>query len=239
LKKAIAAAMLAVSGSVASAGFAAASLQPFTASYSVEWRGMGAGTSTLELEQSDGEIWTYRSRNTARGIFKLAFPQAITQMSIFRIREDAVMPIRYRADDGSTSTARDVELEFDWEADRVIGTAEDRKVSVALQPGTQDAMSVQVALMREVAAGRSPERFWLIDKDTLKQYVYTFEGKVRVDTRLGELETLVYRSQREGSKRVTRLWLAPSLGYLPVRAQQLREERVEFTMTLKELDRKG
>jgi hypothetical protein len=219
------------------AGETAASLEPFTATYGVEWRGMGAGTSTLELTQADGEIWSYRSRNTARGIFRLAFPQAITQMSVFRIEKGQVVPLRYEADDGSKSTARDVALEFDWIANRVAGLAEEERVSVPLQPGTQDPMSVQVALMRALEAGRSPESFWLIDKNELKQYAYVSEGATRMGTVLGELDTVVYRSQREGSSRVTRLWLAPSLGYLPVRAQQVRRDRVEFTMTLRTLEK--
>jgi hypothetical protein len=214
---------------------ASENLQPFTATYGVEWRGMGAGTSTLELTQTDGEIWTYRSRNMARGIFRLAFPQAITQLSVFRIRGDEVVPVSYRADDGSKSTARDVSLEFDWSQDRVTGIAENEPVSVPLQPGTQDAMSVQIALIRALQANRTPERFTLIDKDELKEYVYTAEGTARLETALGALDTIVYRSQREGSNRVTRLWLAPSLGYVPVRAQQVRKDRVEFTMTLREL----
>ncbi|MGH8309334.1 MAG: DUF3108 domain-containing protein [Steroidobacteraceae bacterium] len=212
---------------------------PFTATYGVEWRGMGAGTSTLELVQSDGDLWTYRSRNTARGIFRLAFPQAITQMSVFRIRDDKVVPLTYRSDDGSKNTGRDVSLDFDWSEHRVTGVAEDERVDVALQPGTQDAMSVQIALIRELEAGRSPERFVLIDKDELKEYLYTSEGTERVSTGLGEFDTVVYRSQRNGSKRVTRLWLAPSLGYVPVRAQQVRGGRVEFTMSLRKLERKG
>jgi hypothetical protein len=158
-------------------------------------------------------------------------------MSVFRIRDGQVVPLSYRSDDGSKSTARDVTLEFAWEEDRVTGIAEDQPVNVALQPGTQDAMSVQVALMRELGAGRAPERFWLIDKDELKRYDYTSEGTARSATALGELDTIVYRSQREGSKRVTRLWLAPSLGYLAVRAQQMRGDRVEFTMTLRKLEK--
>jgi hypothetical protein len=216
---------------------AADAMQPFVATYGVEWRGMGAGTSTLELEPLDDDRWSYRSRNMARGVFRLAFPNAITQTSIFRIHDDQVVPLIYRADDGSKSTARDISLDFDWSGRRATGTAEDEKVSVELQPGMQDALSVQIALMRELAAGRTPETFLLVDKGDVKMYRYTLDGEERVSTPLGEFDTRVYRSQREGSNRVTKLWLAPSLGWVPVRAQQTRGERVEFSMTLRKLDK--
>jgi hypothetical protein len=48
---------------------------------------------------------------------------------------------------------------------------------------------------------------------------------------------VIFRSSREGSTRVTRLWLAPSLGYIPVRAQQKRGDRTEFTMMVRSLER--
>ena len=229
----------AASAIAANVVIAAEDMEPFTATYGVEWRGMGAGTSTLELVPLEGDRWSYRSRNTARGVFRLAFPNAITQTSIFRIDDDKVVPLVYRAEDGSKSTGRDVSLDFDWPGRRVTGTAEDEAVSLELQPGIQDSLSVQIALMRELAAGRAPERFLLIDKDAVKDYRYTLEGDERVRTALGEFDTKVYRSQREGSNRVTRLWLAPDLGWVPVRAQQTRGDRVEFSMVLRKLEKNG
>jgi len=34
---------------------------------------------------------------------------------------------------------------------------------------------------------------------------------------------------------VTRLWLAPELGYLPVRAERRRKDKVDFELTIQEL----
>jgi hypothetical protein len=212
-------------------------LVPFTATYGVEWRGMGAGTSTLELSPLDGDRWSYHSRNTARGVFRLAFPNAITQTSIFRIEDGRVVPLVYLAEDGTRNTGRDVALDFNWSEKRVTGTAENEAVNLALAPGMLDALSVQIALMRELAAGRTPQRFTLIDKDEVKYYDYTLEGEERVRTPLGEFDTRVYTSQREGSNRLTRLWLAPSLGWVPVRAQQTRGGKTEFSMALRKLDK--
>ena len=46
--------------------------QPFKITFGVEWRGMSAGTSTLELTRRSANEYTYRSSNTARGFFRLA-----------------------------------------------------------------------------------------------------------------------------------------------------------------------
>jgi hypothetical protein len=198
---------------------------------------MGAGTSTVELAQLEGDRWSYTSRNLARGVFRLALPNPVTQSSVFSIRDGKVVPLTYRVDDGSKSTSRDVSLDFNWQDSRVTGTAENESVDLEVPAGAQDALTAQVVLMRELQAGREPGNLRLIDKDELKTYDYTREGTERLKTPVGELETVIYRSARQGSNRVTRLWLAPSLGYVPVRAQQKRGERTEFTMMLRTLKR--
>jgi hypothetical protein len=226
-----------IAAATAAHAVASTDVQPYSASYSVEWRGMGAGTSNVELAQLDGDRWSYTSRNLARGLFKLALPHPITQSSVFRIRDGKVVPLTYRVDDGSRATSRDISLDFDWKSNRVTGTAEDASVDLEVPAGAQDALTAQIVLMRELLAGREPGNLRLIDKDEVKVYDYVREGTERLQTALGELDTVIYRSSREGSNRVTRLWLAPSLGYVPVRAQQKRGERTEFTMMVRALER--
>jgi hypothetical protein len=215
----------------------ASCLQPFKITFDVEWHGLGAGTSTLQLTRNSATEYTYRSSNVARGLFRLAIPDTITQISHFSIVDGKVRPSSYVGDDGSTDTDRDVSLNFDWASNRVTGTAENKPVSEPITPGVQDSLSVQVALMCALAAGQSPKSFQLIDKDEVKEYQYTREGNATLETPAGKLETLIYTSQRSGANRLTRLWIAPSLGYLPVRAEQVRKGKRELQLTLKSVDR--
>jgi hypothetical protein len=212
-------------------------LQPFKVTFDVEWRGMGAGTSTLQLERKSATEYTYSSSNVARGVFRFAIPDTVTQTSDFSVVDGKVRPSIYVGDDGSSDTARDVSLKFDWGTNRVTGIAEDKPVDAALAPGVQDSLSVQIALMCALAGGQSPKSFQLIDKDEVKEYRYTREGNASLDTPAGKLDTVIYTSQREGASRLTRLWIAPSLGYLPVRAEQVRKGKRELQLTLKAVER--
>jgi hypothetical protein len=211
-----------------------APLAPFKVVFGVTWRGMNAGTASLELERLNGSRWRYTSRNNARGLFRIAFPDEITQTSEFALN-GTVRPLRFRGDDGSDGTSRDVRLDFDWNAQRVTGVAEDRKVDLELRPDLQDPMSVQIALMVELAAGRSPADYWILDKDRIKDYEYRAEGRAVLRTAAGEFDTVIWSSRRPGSDRVTRVWYAPARGYAPVRAERLRGGSVEFAMTLRSL----
>jgi hypothetical protein len=230
-------AFLAVGGSAPLFAAATECPQPFTATFDVEWHGMGAGTSTLQLTRKTPTEYVYESRNSARGIFRIALPDTITQTSTFSIVHGQVRPISYVGDDGSSDTGRDVSLKFDWEGHRVAGVAEDRPVDQPIEPGVQDSLSVQIALMCALNAGHSPKSFKLIDKDEVKEYQYTHEGNATLDTAVGRLETVIYKSQKAGSNRFTRLWVAPSLGYLPVRAEQVKRDKRELQLRIKSVDR--
>jgi hypothetical protein len=211
--------------------------QPFKVTFDVEWRGMGAGTSTLQLVRKSATEYTYSSSNVARGIFRFAIPDTVTQTSDFSIVDGKVRPAIYVGDDGSSDTARDVSLKFDWSTGRVTGIAEDKPVDEPLEPGVQDSLSVQIALMCALAAGQSPKSFQLIDKDEVKEYQYAHEGNASLETPAGKLDTVIYTSQREGANRLTRFWIAPSLGYLPVRAEQVRKGKRELQLRVKAVER--
>ncbi len=102
---------------------------------------------------------------------------AISRSSTAKVR-----PGTYVGDDGSSDTSKDVSLKFDWAARKVTGTAEQKPVNATIQPGVQDSLSVQVALMCALAAGESPKSFQLIDKDEVKEYQYRHEGNATLDT---------------------------------------------------------
>ncbi|MCC6172744.1 MAG: DUF3108 domain-containing protein [Gammaproteobacteria bacterium] len=212
-------------------------LQPFRAEFVLEWKGINAASASLELSRESPGRYTYVSRNNARGMFRAVFPDELAQISRLQLEGGRVRPLSYRGDDGSRDTRRDVSLDFDWERRRVTGTAERRPVDLELQPGLQDIMSVQVALIAELQQGRRPSGYTLVDKDRIKDYVYESEGSARLQTVLGPLDTVIWASHRPDSDRVTRVWYAPSLGHVPVRAERRRGGRVEWSMRLVSLSR--
>ncbi|HTY48232.1 MAG TPA: DUF3108 domain-containing protein [Steroidobacteraceae bacterium] len=208
----------------------------FSATYAVAWHGITAGQSLLQLTAA-GDAWRYTSRIQAHGIFRLVFPDALLQSSTFRLQDGRVAPLSYSETGQARDHSDDVSLTFDRGTGRVRGMAGRKIVDQPLVAGVQDPMSVQVELMRELAMGADPQRFVLFDKDESKEYRYTREGSVALDTALGRLATVLYRSDRPGSDRVTRLWLAPQLGYLPVRAERSRGGSVDLSLRILSLNR--
>jgi hypothetical protein len=221
-------------------GFLAASatageLRPFQASFNLTWHGMGAGTSQLELQRLDEGRWSYRSHSTPRGLFRLAMPADLSSRSIFAVRNGLIVPELFTSDDGAQTDSKDQHLAFNWVAGRVTGTAERHPVDLPTQPGLLDTLSVQIALMQELLAGRTPQRFVLVDKTRIKEYEYRSEGTEQLSTVLGEHHTVIFRSSRPGADAGTWFWCAPELGYLPLKVERREGRKVQWSMTLQRL----
>lgn len=217
-------------------GVGAGELRPHEASYAITWKGMTAGFTTMSLRQGEAGHWTYDSVTEPRGLFRMV-TDGVRQHSEMELTASGIRPLRYTGDDGSAKAERDIALRFDWERGRVSGTAEGKPVDEEIAPGTQDDLSVQVALTHALDNGGMPTSFRTYGDRGAREYTYTREGTETLATPLGMIATIVFRSQRSGSPRNTRYWCAPSLGYLPLRAQQRRNDDIEWTMDIKTLQR--
>ena len=223
---------------LALAGSASASadeLKPFQASYTWIYHGMTVAVSSLDLEHEDAN-WVYRSKSEPRGIGRL-FSERPVQESVMQVTADGVRPLSYKADDGTSATKRDANVQFDWQNNRVTGVYEDAKVDMPIPAGMQDDLSVQVALMVELLRGHTPDKFSLISGNSVREYRYAREGEETLTTPVGTIQTIIYRSEKQYSPRATRFWCAPSLGYIPLRVQQKKGDDVEWTMQVQSVKR--
>lgn len=207
-------------GHAASAGDApsqpAARPAPFVATYTIGWHGITAGSSTLELRETSPQSYLYTSTDTAYGVFRLAFPRPLNQSSRFRIAAGEVEPLAFEAG----GAGNDVMAQFDWKSGQVTGMAKGKLLALKLRPGTQDPLSVQIAIMLELQAQSAPNSFWMLNTDEIDRFQYVRHEETTLHTPLGKLQTILYTSHQPGSSKTTYLWLAPALHYMPARAEQ-------------------
>lgn len=205
------------------------SLAPFVAEYEVRYGNLSVGTSRTELARgAEPGRWIIESQSNARGFARIIASGTLTQRSLFDAYATGLRPHSYRFDDGTKRSGHDVTLEFDWRSGRVTGVAEDEPVNVALEPGLQDAASIQALVTLRLRAGVDPGTIAMIEKDTIKRYRYTLVRRERLKTAIGEYDTVVYRSTRDGSSRETLSWYAPALGHALLRAEQHHDGKRTF-----------
>ena len=221
--------VLAVMSAAASAG----ELRPYEASYRGIWNGMTVAISDLKLERT-GDTWTYSSSSSPRGIGRLAsgiFPPH--QVSTVRVSGAGVQPLSYKSSGGQS--AKSIDLTYDWQSHRVTGTYEGAQVDQPLTAEVQDDASVQLALTVELLAGRTPSSFRIINGNDTRLYQFSRDGEATLQTPMGPIATVIYRSQKAHSPRITRFWCAPERGYIPIKVEQTKGDEVQWTMEIESL----
>jgi hypothetical protein len=213
-------------------------MKPYTARYQVSYRGLSGGQ--IEASFKPGPVpgqWLYETRAFPNIFGRLAVSPAARERSTMALSAAGVQPLAFEFNDGSADTAKDVKHTFDWAALRVTGEAEGKPFTLVVTPGTQNTASVQAAMMIERLNGRTPTGFRIVTGHDLRDYRYWMEGVQQVVTPYGQVSAEVWASQRAGSNRVSKMWHAPSLGYVPVQAIQYRKGTPEVMMKLVSLQR--
>lgn len=210
---------------------------PYAATYSVRYRGFNVGLLHFELRKGVPGTFVYESRAEPGLLARLIVGNNAVERSVMHIDASGVRPLSWYLDDGKSGNDKDGVLEFGWDENRVSGVVEGERVELATESGLQDRLSLQIAVMTALLRGREPGTIALIDGDKIKRYSYTRAGNERIRTKAGTFETVLYESTRPGSSRISRVWHAPELGYIPVRAEQMRNGKVETVMELLKTER--
>jgi hypothetical protein len=215
-----------------------AQLSEYTAHYAARYKGRNVGDSVFAL-QFDEQLGRYVFSSTlrAKGLLRLISPGPVVDRSEFRLEDSAIVPQRFVHEDGSRKGEDSYSIAFDWEAASATVTGADYSRELPLERGMLDRGSLQVELIRLLTQGEEPSRFAIVDDESVDEYTYSFEGRESVETGLGDVEVVRYRQQRPGSSREMLIDLAPSLGYIPARIEQLRDGESQSTFTIESIDR--
>jgi len=211
--------------------------QPFTATYDVSYRGVGAGSLTFKLSRDPATgRYIYETTADPSLLARIVVSSAAVERSVMEVGPQGVRPIEWQLDDGRSSTARDGKLNFDWQNNVVTGVVEDEQIELPLEPGVQDRMSMQIDVVTSLLRGEEPGTIPLIDDNRVKRYSYVKIGPAVAETEFGKLDAVLYESTREGSNRQSRFWLVPKMEYLAARAEQIRKGKVETVMVLRSFE---
>jgi hypothetical protein len=197
---------------------------PYVATYAVSYRGMNVGLIHFELIAEEDGRFIFESYAEPSRLARVVVGGPAAERSIMLIDAAGVRPLSWFMQDGN--------LRFVWEEGRVAGVVEGKPIELPTEAGLQDRLSIQIAVMTALLNEREPGTIPMINDDSIKYYSYNRTGSGPISTQAGEFEAIVYESTRAGSSRTSLLWHAPALGYIPVRAEQLRNGQVETVMEL-------
>jgi hypothetical protein len=86
--------------------------------------------------------------------------------------------------------------------------------------------------MHDLLNGQHSDSYVLFDVEKMRVATIREAGNKNVKTPAGRYDVVGIQHQKEGSSRVTTLWCAPELDYLPVVIEQHRKGKLKFRATL-------
>jgi hypothetical protein len=219
--------------------YGAVTPEPYIATYAVSYRGFSVGELRFELRSEEPERFVLEVQASPHLLARIFVGRKALERSVMQIDAEGVRPLSWFVEDGKSGNRKDGELDYDWDKGRVSGIVEGKQLVLPTEAGLQDRTSLQVAVMTKLLRGEEPGAISVLDSDRVRHYSYDRLGVERIRTEAGEFETVLYVSTRIGSSRLSRVWHAPSLGYIPVRAEQRRNGKVETVMELVRVERQG
>jgi hypothetical protein len=208
----------------------------YKATYSVEYKGKAAGVSDWTVRSLGDDTYEFLASITAKGMLKLVRPKPTIERSQFRIEAGVLRPLEYWYEDGSRSGEGNWHVVFDWDRRIATVTTADGRRELNIPHNALDIGTLKAAVMRDLALKGAPGPYAITDEDSVGTYEYTDSGAATVDTGVGSLETRIFIQRRTGSSRSTWMWVAPTLGFLPVRVEQRRDNEVQTAFLLSAFD---
>ena len=210
----------------ASVQAAPAQLKPFTATYEVSYMGIG-GTGTMTLAPAGGDRWNYRLQIDSA-------VATLSQRTTFAANGGTWRPLSN--DDSSSLLIKknSRQATYDWSSREARWSGDvkpDRSGPVALRDGDLDAMLVNLAIPRDVAAGKSLD-YRMVDNGSARDLHYRVVGKESVDVGgKAQAATKVARSDN-GKEQI--IWVVDGLP-VPARILQRRDGKDEMDLKLRSI----
>lgn len=184
--------------------------QPFNGTYQASYMGMKAtGRMTIEPVGSD---WRY-TLHIGNAIADL------TQTTVFDEKGGVLRPLSASDTSKALMKRKRKDATYDWSSGMATWSGDvkpDRAGPVKLQAGDLDALLVNLALVRDVTAGK-PLRYRMVDDGKVRQLSYSVAGKEAVAVG-GKNQQATKVVSTNGDKKTT-IWVVPGVP-VPVRIMQ-------------------
>lgn len=223
--------LLLAAGLFAGAAHASGELTPHTAEYKIKISVVGGRLSTQLKSTDSGYIARHFVEPT--GMSRIVAHGEITEVSEFVAGDDGVYPIVYQTNDTLGKGDPRADIQFDWSTLVASGTVNDEEFQTTLDRLRQDRVSIQYALMHDLLNDQLSAQYYLFEADKLKTLNVRSIGTRQIEVPAGTFTAVGIQHQAENSSRVTTLWCAEELGYLPVVIEQHRKGKLRVRATLR------
>jgi hypothetical protein len=212
----------------------AAPLPSFTATFQIMRDSLRLGTNEVALTVEENGDYRYESHTWPSGWISWLLKEDLRELSRGIMNHEGIHPLFYRYMRSGRRTTRTAELTFDWKTSTVVNNVDDSRWEMTIPAGTLDKLATQLGIMLELQNGASEKTFAVADGGKLKQYAFQAIGTETVELPAGSFETVKLHRVGDSTQKLTYIWCAPELHYLPVRILQRNEDQSEYRRELED-----
>ena len=205
-------------------------LTPHTAEYKIKVSIL-SGKLHTEIKATEEGYYAH-SVLRASGFAKLFVRGDVTESSTFAVIENGVRPLQYSSNDRISKEDKSMEFDFDWQHSKVSGLINEEDFDLELQGRVHDRVSIQYELMLDLLDDSTSDEYTLLDDKGIKLLQISNIGEKQIKVPFGEFRVVGIQHRKKDSDRITTLWCAEELGYLPVQIEQHRDGKVAFRAVL-------
>ncbi len=189
-------------------------LAPHEAEYNVYYGSIHLGKARYQLPLSDNGFYQYRFDSDV-SLLMLSDVRNIS--SEFQLVEGKLKPIRYMSKRTGTGSDFNEQTVF-AEGQGVIHTIyKDERAKLDYANDIFDPLMVQLQFRMDMYNPPKKLQYKMVKDKELDDYEFKVVGKERVTIESGSYETIKIEVVRTSKKRQTFFWMAPDLGFLPIR----------------------
>lgn len=199
--------------------------KPFTADYEANVMGSISADAQMTLAAAGGDRWNY--------MLSVKSPVAtLRQTTVFEDRDGSWRPLSGNDFTQMVFKKSQKNASYDWAKGEARWSGDvkaDRAGPVKLQDGDLDGMLLNLAIVRDVAAGK-PLNYRLVDNGVVRAQTYQNLGKDTV-TVAGKPRSAIKVSRSSENKQVI-VWVVEGLP-VPARILQKKDGKDELDLVLK------
>lgn len=207
----------------------------FEANYKVSKSILTIGHMEVTLQRDKKGNPVYGSVTEAGGLVSIFRRDRITEQSNIELTPGGFRPTRFVHIHKGSKKNRDEDIRFDWAKYEASNSISGKEWKQKIHDGVVDNLTIQLSLMSDLQEGKKPLEYTVVDKGELKSFRFEIVGRETVEVPAGKFETIKLKRTRKDSRRITYMWTAPSLHYLPVKLQHVEPDSSNFVMELQSL----
>lgn len=211
----------------------------YTASYRFGILTFTADTETTISWNDEAGEYGYDTSFEANGLAALKFPGMANDRGRFKLDCRGIVPVENRRDDGSKKLDEDVFTAFDADNHKATVIYQGETTDFDLPPGTVDPQILSLAVMLDMQQGLTLGTYTALDRTKIKTYPFKVIGEEELETKVGKVSTVVLQEGKDNDRRTRIVWVAPELGYLPVKIQYNRKGKTQAIMAINSLTQNG